>query len=208
MFTKFKYGIAAAFVVFVLIGLTACQDTKSKADDLQDKSIDSLSTYGRSQFRFPDISPQASDIVAQWAVFSDFQLEATDLNNRSRKDIVNKTERIIAHTDSLRKSMPDTLKTLPIYSRLVVAGTRARLLNQEASKDSADSLKIEQALRQMNQATVSLINQINEKFQKDRIDAQRRDDELKELEKQKRFVDSVELLELADQKRIKPVTNR
>ena len=61
---------------------------------------------------------------------------------------------------------------------------------------------------QMNQATISLINQINEKFQKDRIDAQRRDDELKELEKQKRFVDSVELLELADQKRIKPVTNR
>ena len=195
-------------VLLVVISVASCTDNTTAGPVNETALLDSTEVYGSSSMRFPDISPQASDIVAQWAVFSDFQLEATDLNNRSRKDIVNKTERIIAHTDSLRKSMPDTLKTLPIYSRLVVAGTRARLLNQEASKDSVDSLKIEQALMQMNQATVSLINQINEKFQKDRIDAQRRDDELKELEKQKRFVDSVELLELADQKRIKPVTNR
>ena len=63
-----------------------------------------------------------------------------------------------------------------------------------------DKDKVEIYITETNDAVKNLIVQLNEKFQKDRIDLQRIDNEKKELEKQKKFLDSVFNVELEDQK--------
>ena len=141
-------------------------------------------------------------------IFDEFKSEVTTINSHSVAVIRNKSERLILHTDSLKRTIPDTLNTQPIYSRLMVTQTRAMLLNQETNRDRLDTLLLEQAMKEFNQSVSSLFVQINEKFQKDRIDRQRADDEKLELEKQKRFLDSVEQSELEDQNRTKSVTKQ
>jgi hypothetical protein len=74
------------------------------------------------------------------------------------------------------------------------------LLNQQVHKSKVDSAAIAIQLEELTFATINLFLQINEKLQKDAIDLQRIDDEKKELEKQKRFLDSVYLAERNDKK--------
>ena len=110
-----------------------------------------------------------------------------------------KTEKLLRHTDSLSKKIPDTLYTNAIYSRLVIAKTRVELLKQEINRDIIDSERVEMNIDEANDAIKNLIIQLNEKFQKDGIDLQRIDNEKKELEKQKKFLDSVYQVELKGQ---------
>ncbi|HBC05151.1 MAG TPA: hypothetical protein DC015_13390, partial [Aequorivita sp.] len=94
----------------------------------------------------------------------------------------------------------DTLNTKPIHSRLMVLKTRSALLFQASHQATIDSLKVQQSLEEMNGAVKNLIVQLNEKFQKDKIDFTRKEDEENELKKQQRYKDSIINLELQDKK--------
>ena len=198
------------FVVFGLILLVSSCGNSGDSADLEPSDIlqDSTRLYGQADYQFPTLSPESSEALTQWPIFDEFKSEVTTINGHSVAVIRNKSERLILHTDSLRRTIPDTLNTQPIYSRLMVTQTRAMLLNQETNRDRLDTLLLEQAMEEFNQSISSLFVQINEKFQKDRIDRLRADDEKLELEKQKRFLDSVEQSELVDQNRTKSVTKQ
>ena len=123
------------------------------------------------------------------------------INGKTLQQLRDRTERLVTFTDSLAKKIPDSLYTNPIFARLMVVRTRAGMLNQEVHRLPPDSLKIEMSIKEMNIAVSNMIIQINEKFQKDAIELERREDEKKELEKQQRFLDSVREAELEDQNR-------
>ena len=82
---------------------------------------------------------------------------------------------MVQYTDSLTKKIPDTLNSISISSRLVVVRTRANLLFQEVHKSRLDSLRLENAIDEMNVSVTHLILQLNEKFEKDEIDLQRKE---------------------------------
>ena len=106
----------------------------------------------------------------------------------------------MSHLDSLSKNIPDTLFNQAILSRVIVVKTRINLLHQELKKSKIDSIQLQNYMNEMNASVSNLIIQINEKFQKDAIDLKRVEDEKKELENQKRFLDSVYQIELQDKK--------
>mgnify|MGYP000654267280 CR=1 FL=1 len=155
--------------------------------------------YGDTTVAFPKLSPEAEAEISNWSVFDDFQNEMNSLNGSTISEIRNKTERLKLFTDSLSKKIPETLATQPITSRLLVVRSRVYLLDQEAKKSRVDSLSIEEHLKELTSASINFYRQIDEKFHKARIDQEREDDEKKELEKQKRFLDSVYQAELRDQ---------
>lgn len=155
--------------------------------------------YGNKNFVFPLLSKDANEYITKWGAFEDFEGEAKQINGSTVEDLRDKTARLVSRIDSLTKKVPDTLQTQPIVSRVMVAKTRAALLFQEVRKSRIDSSTLQDQINEMNIATQNLIVQINEKFQKDAIDFQRKDDEKKEVEKQKRFLDSVFQSELNDQ---------
>jgi len=80
-----------------------------------------------------------------------------------------------------------------------VVTTEARLLRQQANKGRTDSTEIALQIANLEEAASEFYFHIDEKLQKDAIDMQRIEDEKKELEKQKRFLDSVYQAELEDQ---------
>ncbi len=182
------------FLVFVSCG------NSSENTEVQKEVVDSTSLYGNVSFVFPALSENAKIYVSQWGAFEDFEVEAKSVNGITVEALREKSERLISRIDSLTKKVPDTLQIQSIVSRVMVAKTRASLLLQEVNKGQIDSLRLQSYLNQMNIATKNLIIQINEKFDKDAIDFQRKDDENKEVEKQKRFLDSVYRSELEDKK--------
>lgn len=184
--------------ILLLLLVISCGDTSEENVTTQDTSRDSTATFGYSNFIFPKLSKNAQELVAEWPIFEDFQSEATSINGRTIQELRVQTPRLLAHTDSLTKKIPDSLNTRPIASRLIIVKTRAQLLNQVVNMGNVDSLELQEALNEMNLSVRDFIMQLNGKLQKDAIDFQRKDNEKKELEKQRRFLDSVFQSELKD----------
>lgn len=173
----------------------------SEEDPVEDSLIaqNVNNRYGDTNITFPKLSPEAEAEISNWSVFDDFQREMKSLNGATISEIRNKTERLKLFTDSLSKKIPVPLATQPITSRLLVVKSRVYLLDQAANKAKVDSLSLEEHLKELTSASINFYRQIDEKFHKARIDQEREDDEKNELEKQKRFLDSVYQAELRDQ---------
>lgn len=150
---------------------------KKLSKNTQDKEIVELGNdiYGSKSSVIPVISEKAKIYGVQWIGFEDFEIEFRSLNGSTLEQLRAKSERLVQYTDSLTKKIPDTLNSISISSRLVVVRTRANLLFQEVHKSRLDSLRLENAIDEMNVAVTHLILQLNEKFEKDEIDLQRKE---------------------------------
>jgi len=172
----------------------------SSEKDVSQNAIHDTVRFGINKYIFPQLSNNTKEQLENWSVYDDFYSEASTLNDIGLEALRIKTDKLLQHTDSLSKKIPDTLYTNAIYSRLTVVKTRVKLLKQALGRGVIDKDKIEIYITETNNAVKNLIVQLNEKFQKDGIDLQRIDNEKKELEKQKKFLDSVFNVELEDQK--------
>ncbi len=194
-----SYSIIIVVVLYGLQFLTSCGNDSQKVVEIEPANVQEKQFYGIDDFVFPNLDNNSKIQVSQWAVFEDFDNEIRTINRRTKEVLRNKSLRLVTQMDSLSKNIPDTLSSRAIKSRLLVVKTRVYLLNQEINKSKSDSSMLQNHISELNTSYSNLIQQINEKFEKDAIDVQRLDDEKKELEKQKRFLDSVYDAELKDQ---------
>jgi hypothetical protein len=190
------------FWIFLLLPIVwaSCGDTSTE-DAVPQIAVQDTMRYGRTNYSFPKLTQNARVQLENWSVYDDFYAEASTLHDINLENLRTKTNRLLRHTDSLSKKIPDTLFTPAIYSRLIILQTRIRLLKQEVNRGLVNSEKVETHIAETNDAVKNMIVQLNEKFQKDDIDLQRIDNEKKELEKQKKFLDSVYKVELKDQQK-------
>ena len=194
-----SYSIIIVVVLFWIQFLTSCGNDSQKIMEIEPVNVQEKPFYGVDDFAFPNLDNNSKIQVSQWAVFEDFDNEIRSINGRTKEVLKNKSLRLVTHMDSLSKKIPDTLSSRAVKSRLLVVKTRVYLLNQELNKSKPDSSILQNHISELNTSYSNLIQQINEKFEKDAIDVQRLSDEKKELEKQKRFLDSVYDAELQDQ---------
>lgn len=193
-----KYKLLLVSVVFWIF---SCGDSSEEKDEnpLDDTSM----VFGEDGHNFPQLSEQTKQQAVQWGVLEDFLSVAKNLNGSNFQDLRDRSERLQRFSDSLVKSVPTAFDTRPINSRLIVLKTRADLLFQTSHQDFIDSTGIQNTIFEMNSAVDNFIIHLNEKFQKDKIDSQRKETEEMELKKQQRFKDSVMNLELRDLNRKK-----
>lgn len=156
--------------------------------------------FGDTTYTYPQLSEPAKEQAVKWGVLEDLIQEAKSTNGSNYRDLREHAVRLREISDSLFKKIPDTLNTNPINSRLLVLKTRSELLYQTSHQDNIDSLNIQESVKELNIAVENLIIHLNEKFLKDKIDYQRKEDEENELKKQERFRDSIFELELQDKK--------
>ena len=196
---KFVFSFYISFLI-LNFGMVSCGDSNEKSQSEIQTTNNSSTLFGNQKFVFPELSDKAKIYVSNWAVFDDFEKEVKTLNGNTIEVLLNKSELLVSHLDSLSKNIPDTLFNQAILSRVIVVKTRINLLHQELKKSKIDSIQLQNHMNEMNASVSNLIIQINEKFQKDAIDLKRVEDEKKELENQKRFLDSVYKIELQDKK--------
>lgn len=193
-----KFIIPILSLLLIAISCGNSEEIKVEAPE-NDASI----LFGDKNFEFPQLSAPSKEQAIRWGILEDFVNEAKNANGSNYQELRNRSEFLMEYSDSLLKKIPDTLNTKAINSRLVVLKTRSELLFQTANEATIDSLKLETSLEEMNVALKNLMVQLNQKFQKDNIDFQRKENEESELKKQKRYRDSIMNLELQDNKRKK-----
>jgi len=186
--------------LFLIAGFIFSCGNSSEENQNQKPANDASIIFGYKEYSFPELSAPAKEQAVHWGVLEDFLSETKNINGSNYGALRTHSERLKEYSDSLFKNIPDTLNTKPINSRLLVLKTRSELLYQTAHQSIMDTSKIQNSVKEMNIAVNNLIIQLNEKFQKDNIDFQRRDDEESELKKQKRYKDSIMNLELQDKK--------
>lgn len=178
--------------------LVACEET-SEGDESAIQ-VDDTTHYGSNLAVLPSLSEPAKTQAVSWSVFEDFEVNTQRLKNQTIPTLQNITKQLTQQTDSLLTKIPDTLNTPPIYARLILVNTRAKLLEQLAKDTKVDSLQLETGLKEMNLATQNLFIEMNRTFKKSKIDDELKETEKKELEKQRKFLDSVYKAELQDNK--------
>ncbi len=188
------------FSLIILGVLFSCGNSSSQEDSSEDNQLVSPYKYGDINFTLPEFTEEARLEVSHWGAFEDFENEVKSINGNNIQALQIKSSELVFHIDSLIKKIPDTLNTQAIASRVLVVKTRSQLLEQELNKSRIDSLQIQNYIHEVNVSVKNLIIQINEKFQKDAIDLQKSENEKQELEKQKKYLDSIYQLELQDQK--------
>ncbi|WGF93627.1 hypothetical protein [Aequorivita marisscotiae] len=186
--------------LLMVVGFVFSCGNNSEENLAEVPNNDASIIFGNKNHAFPQLSEPAQKQAVHWGVLEDFLAEAQNANGTNYQDLRNRSELLNEYADSLFKKIPDTLNTKPIHSRLVVLKTRTALLSQVSHQATIDSLKVQLSLEEMNSAVKDLIVQLNEKFQKDKIDFSRKEDEENELKKQQRTKDSIFNLELQDKK--------
>ncbi|MEP2937638.1 MAG: hypothetical protein ABJM06_09920 [Gilvibacter sp.] len=190
-----------SFLLLLLIGLvtTSCtQTTETTAEDATVQDTDTLETLGIANLKLPALIVNAQPIVDDWSIFDDLESELVAVNSLPMADVRSRMERLITFSDSLGKTIPDTLLVQPVRSRLLIVKTRIKLLEQAVQSARPSKEKIKTRFEGMNEAWGFLKIQINEKLLKDAIDRQRKDDEQAELEKQRAKLDSIAAAEAPD----------
>ncbi len=194
--------LASIFIIifFVTFSILSCKNNFNEEDKSQNTIVVKAKTYKFLKKEAPKLSPKARDLSIQWEAFSQFIEEIQSLDGETLEGLKSKSPTLVTISDSLSVKIPDTLNTKLIQARVLVAKTRVKILDQEINKGRPDTLKIKTALTKLNRSLTNLIIQINQKVIKSSIDRQRSENEKKELEKQKQFLDSVYKAELANKK--------
>ncbi|AFL80758.1 hypothetical protein Aeqsu_1263 [Aequorivita sublithincola DSM 14238] len=186
--------------LLVIAGFIFSCGNSSEENQNQSQTNDSSIVFGDVNYGFPELIAPAKEQAIHWGVLEDLFSEVKKVNGSNYQELRNHSELLKEYSDSLFKNIPDTLNTKPINSRLLALKTRSELLFQVAHQASIDSSKVQNTVEELNVSVKNLIIHLNEKFQKDNIDFQRKEDEDTELKKQQRYKDSIKNLELQDKK--------
>ncbi len=178
--------------------MVSCKDVSET--DTSSQLLDENARYGSALTELPTLTNAAKSQIISWSVFEDFEGNAQRLKNQTLPTLQAISEQLASQTDSLLTKIPDTINTRPIYARLILVNTRAKLLEQLAKETTIDSSLLETSLREMNTAIQNLFIEMNGTFTKSKIDDELKETEKKELEKQRKFLDSVYTSELQDNK--------
>ena len=179
------------FSSICLLFVVSCIDSQQTATQTKIDQVTDSKLFGQADAMLPDFSESSENYISQWPVFDDLITEVLAINQASLTTIQQRSNLLVSRMDSLTKSIPDTLNTQPIYSRVIITKTRAAIIKQVANKGRLDTLEMQKAIMQMNLATANLIIQINEKFEKDTQDNSVKNNELKEKQVLKKRLDSV-----------------
>jgi len=165
----------------VLFFFYSCKN-KEQAEVVE--GIQEIVEVPNTVLQLPDLSPEARNAIGNWQRFQEFENDLKRINQGEIRQFSRETERMAAVADSLQISIPETLISNAVSSRMRVVNTRVKLLNEALHQKGSDSLRVWNNLIETNLAYTNLLHQINEKFEKQRIDAMAKTDE--NLEKKKK----------------------
>lgn len=127
-----------------------------------------------------------------WIEFVTAQNEMSNLPNEKTREVMANAEAISQIMTSLRTSLPDSLRSNGVESRLNVITTKAKLLEQYSGRKNPDPELIKRTAEELYAEFNNLKIQMNEIFLETIEDFERRLDEFEENERKLFERDSIE----------------
>ncbi|WP_029038222.1 hypothetical protein [Salinimicrobium xinjiangense] len=122
-------------LLFVLSLMISCdeQKTEPQREQVQRKTSFSDSLQVSVNKRVT-LMPQAREIVSSWLAYVTAQDEVQRLSNRTGAEIMDISNNLMQIMESLKSTMPDTLRSPAVESRTNVLLTKAHVLHQLSNK--------------------------------------------------------------------------
>ena len=153
------------FWIFIILGFAAC---KKEAENTNQES--NLDTGFEEKIVVPEngvqLSPEAKRIAATWVEYITADNEISRVKKSTVGEVVNNSDAIAQIIFSLKNSVPDSLKAVPVASRLNVLNTKAQLLKQYSHKQKQNSELIGSTAKSLVGEFDHLKIQMNELFLK------------------------------------------
>jgi len=172
-----------------ILVLIACKTEQDAEDSIENKQ-DTTAFQKKLKIENPEfnLEPQARKYALNWVEYITAQNEIRKLENTTINQVMHNAPAIAQIMESLKNSVPDSLKSVPVASRLNVVNTKAKLLQQYSGKQEPDAEDIAETTRELHQEFTNLKLQMNEIFLKTLEDFEK---ELDEFEKMEREQDSI-----------------
>lgn len=159
---------AAILILLSILSVVSCNTSSQKPESLSDG--EPHLNLPKMDIRFPELGPEAQDKIPSWQYFKEFENDLLRINQGNVRSYRAETQRMVVVSDSLLKNIPEELNTNAISSRMRVVNVRVKLLDETMHQVNVKTEVISENLKETNMAFSNLINQINEKFEKQRID--------------------------------------
>ncbi|TBW27907.1 hypothetical protein [Gramella sp. KN1008] len=174
------------FMLFIFLASFVCCKTEKDAEKSAEDAIDTTAFEARITINENDLAlqPEAREYALGWVEFITAQNEMEKLKNSTVNDVMNNAGAISQIMGSLKTSIPDSLKSVPVEARLNVVDTKARLLNQYSAKQEPDAEVIMTTARELHTEFNNLKLQMNEIFLKSLEDFEKELDEFEQNEKE------------------------
>lgn len=133
------YKMKKILVVLLMISLLACEDKKEPPQAAPVQSTTSFADRLEvSKNRNVTLSPEARKVAADWLAYITAKNEIEKLENKTGNEIMGSSNNLMQIMESLRSTLPDTLKTNAVEARTNVLLTKAHVLHQFSTKKQKD----------------------------------------------------------------------
>ena len=169
--------------ILAVISCKTEQDAENSAEDLTD------TTAFQKKMKLGDpnyaLEPEARKYALNWVEYITAQNEIRRLEDYTVNEVMNNAGAIAQIMQSLKTSVPDSLKSTAVVARLNVVDTKARLLKQYSGMQDPDADDVAQTTEELHLEFNNLKLQMNEIFLKSLEDFEKELDEFEENERKK-----------------------
>jgi hypothetical protein len=158
------------FSLFAFLFLLISCESK-KQPDLPEvaQGIDTIE-LPKKNIELPPLSQEAQQAVSGWQSYMELERDLKRINRGSFNDIEMETERLSTISDSLMNDAPEILMTPSITSRMRGLSNRIKLLDELVNRRRIDSATVAESIEETNNAFKNLVVQINERFERIKLE--------------------------------------
>jgi len=169
----------------LILAIISCKTEKDGENSIQN-AMDT--TAFQKELKIEEIQfslePEARKFALNWVEYITAQNEIKRLENSTINQVMINAPAIAQIMESLKNSVPDSLKSVAVESRLNVVNTKAQLLKQYSGKQEPDAEDIAQTTKELHQEFTNLKLQMNEIFLKSLEEFEKELDEFERMERQ------------------------
>ncbi len=163
------------FILFLLISCKSEPETEVSAHTAKDTTVfQKRLNIQEDQLR---LNEEAREYALNWVEFITAQNEIEKLDTYTISEVKTHADAIAQIMQSLKTTIPDSLKSTPSEARLNVVNTKAQLLKQYAAKRDPDAEAISRTAKELYTEFNNLKLQMNEIFLKTLEDFEKELDE-------------------------------
>lgn len=166
-------------LVFSCLFLSNCDDknTEKQDDALNDNEAESqiVTEKDIERFRYRDyaLSTDAKEATIDWAKFQELATQISFLKKADVTFFTSETDTLKIFLNTLKKNIPQVLKTNSIDARIVVLETKLLKFNSELTLDNYSKKDKLESIKALLIANSDLIYLINKKLEIDKNDIER-----------------------------------
>ena len=182
------------FILLIsVLAIFSCK-TDQDADNMAENKVDTTAFQKKINIEGPEygLEPEAREYALKWIEYITAQNEVNNLENATINDVKNNAGAIAQIMESLKNSVPDSLRSTAVEARLNVVNTKAQLLKQYSGRQEPDAEDIAETSRELHLEFNNLKLQMNEIFLKSLEDFEEELEQFEEMERDSIPQDSIQ----------------